>query len=80
MSMVGLANAITMKHRRTHAQDRNPPPRSHSPGWLLGYALTRLIVWLIREIAGVLALALLAPLLPVRRAVRFHPGEARPYA
>ena len=71
-------------------------------GWLLGiplgYALTRLLVWLIWEIAGVrlplvfpfwnvwialagtLALALLVLLLPLRRAVRFRPGDALRYA
>jgi ABC-type lipoprotein release transport system permease subunit len=71
-------------------------------GWLLGiplgYALTRLLIWLIWEIAdvrlafafpfwniwialaGTLALALLVLLLPLRRAVRFRPGDALRYA
>jgi putative ABC transport system permease protein len=71
-------------------------------GWLLGlplgYALTRLIVRLIWEIAGVrlplvfpfwniwialagtLALALIVLLLPLRRVVRFRPGDALRYA
>jgi putative ABC transport system permease protein len=71
-------------------------------GWLLGiplgYALTRLIVWLIWEVIGVrvpvvfppwnllialvgtVVLALLVLFLPVRRAVRFRPGDALRYA
>ncbi|HSK17165.1 MAG TPA: FtsX-like permease family protein [Gaiellaceae bacterium] len=71
-------------------------------GWLLGvplgYALNRLLVWLVWEIidvripvafppwnllialVGTVALALLVLLLPVRRAVRFRPGDALRYA
>jgi len=71
-------------------------------GWLLGiplgYALTRLLVWLVWEVVdvrlpvvfppgnilialvGTVALALLVLLLPVRRAVRFRPGDALRYA
>jgi putative ABC transport system permease protein len=71
-------------------------------GWLLGiplgYALTRLLVWLVWQIVdvrlpvvfppwnilialvGTVALALLVLFLPVRRAVRFRPGEALRYA
>ena len=70
-------------------------------GWLLGiplgYALTRLIVWLVWEVVdvrlpvvfppwnllialvGTVALALLVLFLPVRRAVRFRPGDALRY-
>jgi ABC-type antimicrobial peptide transport system permease subunit len=71
-------------------------------GWLvgipLGYALTRLLVWLVWEIvdvrvpfvfplwnvpialAGTLVLALLVLFFPLRRAVRFRPGDALRYA
>ena len=71
-------------------------------GWLLGiplgYALTRLLVWLVWEVVdvrlpvvfppwnllialiGTVALALLVLFLPVRRAVRFRPGDALRYA
>ena len=71
-------------------------------GWLLGiplgYALERVLVWLIWEIVdvripfvfppwnvalalvGTLVLALLIVLFPIRRAVRFRPGEALRYA
>ena len=71
-------------------------------GWLLGiplgYALTRLLVWLVWQIVdvrlpvvfpplnilialvGTVALALLVLFLPVRRAVRFRPGDALRYA
>jgi putative ABC transport system permease protein len=71
-------------------------------GWLLGvplgYALDRLLVWLVKEVvhveipvvfppwniaialAGTVALALLITLLPIRRAVRFRPGDALRYA
>jgi putative ABC transport system permease protein len=71
-------------------------------GWLLGiplgYALMRLIVWLIWHVAdvrvpavfppwnllvalaGTVVLALLVLYLPVRRAVRFRPGDALRYA
>jgi ABC-type antimicrobial peptide transport system permease subunit len=70
-------------------------------GWLagipLGYALTRLLVWLVWQfvdvrlpvvyppwnvviaLAGTLVLALLVLALPVRRAVRFRPGDALRY-
>ena len=71
-------------------------------GWLLGiplgYAFTRLLVWLVWEVIdvrlpvvfppwnilialiGTVALALLVLVLPVRRAVRFRPGDALRYA
>jgi putative ABC transport system permease protein len=71
-------------------------------GWLvgipLGYALTRLLVWLVWKIvdvrvpfvfplwnvpialAGTLVLALLVLFFPLRRAVRFRPGDALRYA
>ena len=119
MSMVGLANAITMsiiERTREIGILRCIGARARDVrrifategvtlalfGWLLGlplgYTLTRLIVWLIWEIAGVrlpvvfpfwniwialagtVALALLVLLLPLRRAVRFKPGEAIRYA
>jgi ABC-type lipoprotein release transport system permease subunit len=119
MSMVGLANAITMsiiERTREIGILRCIGARARDvrrifategvtlalAGWLLGlplgYALTRLLVWLIWEIAGVrmpvvfpfaniwialagtLALALLVLLLPLRRAVRFPPGDALRYA
>jgi ABC-type lipoprotein release transport system permease subunit len=119
MSMVALANAITMsiiERTREIGILRCLGARARDVrrifategvalalgGWLLGiplgYALTRLIVWLIWEIAGVrvpvvfppwnialalagtVVLALLVMVLPVRRAVRFPPGEAIRYA
>jgi ABC-type lipoprotein release transport system permease subunit len=64
----------------------------------LGYALTRLLVWLVWEVVdqripiafppwnllialvGTVALAFLVLLLPVRRAVRFRPGDALRHA
>jgi lipoprotein-releasing system permease protein len=71
-------------------------------GWMLGvplgYALTRLLVWLVWEVVdqripiafppwnvlialvGTVALAFLVLLLPVRRAVRFRPGDALRHA
>jgi putative ABC transport system permease protein len=71
-------------------------------GWVLGvplgYALDRLLVWLVEDslhielgfafplwnvplaLGGTLLLALLLVFLPVRRAVRFRPGEALRYA
>jgi putative ABC transport system permease protein len=71
-------------------------------GWLvgipLGYALARVLVWLIWEVIdvrlpvvfppwniltaliGTLALALVVLFFPVRRAVRFRPGDALRYA
>lgn len=119
MSMVGLANAITMSIiERTReigilrcigarAQDVRRIFATEGisvalSGWLLGvplgYALTRLLVRLIWEIAGVrlpfefpfwnvwvalagtVALALLVLLFPLRRAVRFRPGDSLRYA
>jgi putative ABC transport system permease protein len=119
MSMVGLANAITMsiiERTREVGVLRCLGARARDVrrifategvvlalvGWLLGiplgYALTRLLIWLIWEIAdvrlafafpfwniwialaGTLALALLVLLLPLRRAVRFRPGDALRYA
>jgi putative ABC transport system permease protein len=71
-------------------------------GWLLGiplgYALDRLLVWLVWEVVevridvvfppwnvvfalvGTVVLALLIMLVPIRRAVRFRPGDALRYA
>ena len=71
-------------------------------GWMLGvpigYALDRLVVWLVWQVVdvrmpvafppwnllialvGTVVLALLVLLLPVRRAVRFRPGDALRYA
>ena len=119
MSMVGLANAITMsiiERTREIGILRCIGARARDvrrifategvalalAGWLLGiplgYALTRLLVWLIWEIVdvripvvfppwnialalvGTVVLALLVMLLPLRRAVRFRPGEAIRYA
>lgn len=71
-------------------------------GWMLGiplgYALNRLLVWLVWEVVdvrfpvvfppwnllialvGTVALSLLITLLPIRRAVRFRPGDALRHA
>jgi ABC-type lipoprotein release transport system permease subunit len=71
-------------------------------GWVvgipLGYALARLLVWLVWKVvevrlpvvfppwnvaialAGTIALALGVLFFPVRRAVRFRPGDALRYA
>jgi putative ABC transport system permease protein len=119
MSMVGLANAITMSVlERTReigvlrcigarARDVRRIFASEGialalAGWLLGiplgYVLARLLVRLVWEIvdvripfafpwtnvlialAGTLVLGLVILLLPLRRAVRFRPGEALRYA
>jgi putative ABC transport system permease protein len=119
MSMVGLANAITMsviERTREIGILRCIGARARDvrriftaegltlalAGWLLGipvgYVLTRLLVRLVREVAeveipvvfplanvplalvGTVVLALVITLLPVRRAVRFRPGEALRYA
>ena len=119
MSMVGLANAITMsvlERTREIGVLRCIGARARDirrifstegitlafAGWLLGipigYALNHLLVWLLWEIAdvripvvfppwnllialgGTVAIALVVMLLPVRRAVRFRPGEALRYA
>ncbi len=119
MSMVGLANAITMsiiERTREIGILRCVGARARDvrrifategivlafAGWVLGvplgYALTRMLVWLVWDVAGVrvpvvfpfwnvwialagtLVLALLVLLLPLRRAVRFRPGEALRYA
>jgi putative ABC transport system permease protein len=119
MSMVGLANAITMsviERTREIGILRCIGARARDvrrifstegvalalAGWLLGiplgYALMRLIVRLLWEIAdvripvvfppwnivlalaGTVVLALLIVLLPIRRAVRFRPGDALRYA
>jgi putative ABC transport system permease protein len=119
MSMVGLANAITMsvlERTREIGVLRCIGARARDIrrifttegitlaffGWLLGipigYALNHLLVWLLWEIAdvripvvfppwnllvalgGTVAIALVVMLLPVRRAVRFRPGEALRYA
>ena len=119
MSMVGLANAITMsiiERTREIGILRCVGARARDvrrifttegialvlAGWVLGvplgYALDRLLVWLVWEVvdvrvpvvfppwnialalAGTVVLALLVMVLPVRRAVRFPPGEAIRYA
>jgi putative ABC transport system permease protein len=119
MSMVGLANAITMNVlQRTReigilrcigarARDVRRIFTTEGialalAGWMLGiplgYALDRLLVWLVWEVVdqripvafppwnvlialvGTAALALVVLLLPVRRAVRFRPGDALRYA
>ena len=87
--------------RPAHLRHRGGRHRASS-GWLigipLGYAFTRLLVWLIWEVAdaripvlfpplnvlvalaGTVVLSLLVLHLPVRRAVRFRPGDALRYA
>ncbi len=119
ISMVGLANAITMsivERTREIGILRCVGARARDvrrifategvalslAGWLLGvplgYALDRFLVWLIWNVVdvripfvfppwnvllalvGTVALALLIMLLPIRRAVRFRPGEALRYA
>ena len=119
MSMVGLANAITMsilERTREIGILRCVGARARDvrrifategltlafAGWLVGipvgYALDRFLVRLLWEIAevdipvvfppwniafalvGTVALALLIMLLPIRRAVRFRPGDALRYA
>jgi len=119
ISMVGLANAITMSViERTRevgilrtigarARDVRRIFAAESVaialgGWLLGiplgYALERFLVWMVKEVVNVqvpltfpaanvllalvgsVLLALLITLLPIRRAVRFRPGDALRYA
>jgi putative ABC transport system permease protein len=119
MSMVALANAITMnvldRTRETgilrcigaRARDVRRIFTTEGitlalAGWLLGvplgYTFDRLLVWLIWEVVdvripvafppwnllialvGTVALALAVQFLPVRRAVRFRPGDALRYA
>jgi putative ABC transport system permease protein len=119
MSMVGLANAITMsviERTREIGILRCIGARARDvrrifaaegvalalAGWLagipIGYALDRFLVWLVKEVvnveipvvfppwnvalalAGTVALALLITLLPIRRAVRFRPGDAIRYS
>jgi putative ABC transport system permease protein len=119
MSMVGLANAITMsivERTREIGILRCIGARARDvrrifmtegvtlavAGWLLGiplgFALNRFLVWLVREVVkvdvpaaypprnilialvGTVVLAILVLLLPLRRAVRFRPGEALRYA
>jgi putative ABC transport system permease protein len=119
ISMVGLANALTMSVvERTRevgilrtigarARDVRRIFAAESVaiavgGWLLGipvgYLLERFLVWLVKEVVnvdvpftfpltnvalalvGTVVLALLITLLPIRRAVRYRPGEALRYA
>ena len=119
MSMVGLANALTMNvldRTREIGILRCIGARARDVrrifttegialalgGWLLGiplgYAFDRLLVWLMWEVVevripvafppwnlliallGTVALALVVLFLPVRRAVRFRPGDALRYA
>jgi len=119
ISMVGLANAMTMsviERTREVGILRTIGARSRDvrrifaveslvlglAGWLLGiplgYLLDHVLVWLMKEVVnvdvpftfplgnvavalvGTIVLALLVTLLPIRRAVRFRPGEALRYA
>ena len=119
ISMVGLANAITMsviERTREVGILRTIGARARDvrrifvteslaialAGWLLGipvgYLLDRFLVWMVKEVVnvqvpvtfpagnivlalvGTLVLALLITLLPIRRAVRFRPGDALRYA
>ena len=119
ISMVGLANAITMSViertrevgvlRTIGARARDVrrifAAESVAIAWFgallglpVGYALERFLVWLVKreinvEIAfmfplrnvvlalvGTVLLALLITLLPIRRAVRYRPGDALRYA
>ena len=119
ISMVGLANAITMsviERTREIGVLRCIGARARDirrifaaegvalgvSGWLLGiplgYALDRLLVWLVKEVmnlelpvtfppwnvllalVGTVALTLVITLVPIRRAVRYRPGEALRYA
>ena len=119
ISMVGLANAITMSViERTRevgilrtigarARDVRRIFATESVvlavgGWLLGipvgYLLDVFLVWLVKEVVnvevplafplcnvvlalvGTVLLALVITLLPIRRAVRYRPGEALRYA
>jgi len=119
ISLVGLANAITMsvlERTREIGVLRCIGARGRDvrrifateglvlalAGWLagvpLGYAFERFLVWMIREelnvvvsvafpashvvlaLAGTIVLALLIMLAPLRRAVRFRPGDALRYA
>ena len=119
ISMVGLANAITMSViERTReigilrtigarARDVRRIFAAESiaialAGWLLGiplgYLLDRFLVWMVQEVVnvqipltyplanvgialfGTVVLALTITLLPIRRAVRYRPGQALRYA
>ena len=119
ISMVGLANAITMsviERTREVGILRTIGARARDVrrifavesvaiacvGWLLGipvgYLLERFLVWLVKRelnvevafvfslgnvalaLVGTVVLALLVTLLPIRRAVRYRPGNALRYA
>ena len=119
ISMVGLANAITMsviERTREVGILRTIGARARDVrrifatesitiacvGWALGlpvgYALERFLVWLVKRelnveipftfplqtvllaLLGTVLLALLITLLPIRRAVRYRPGNALRYA
>ncbi len=119
ISMVGLANAITMsviERAREIGILRTIGARGRDvrrifaaesaalalAGWLVGvpvgYLLDRLLVWLMQEVVnidvplafpagnlaltlvGTVLLALLITVLPIRRAVRYRPGNALRYA
>jgi len=119
ISMVGLANAITMnviERTREIGILRCVGARARDVrrifategvaiavgGWLLGipvgYLLDRFLVWLLKEVVnidvpvmfplenivlalvGTILISLVIMLLPLRRAVRFKPGEALRYA
>ena len=119
ISMVGLANAITMsviERTREVGILRTIGARARHirrifaaesvaialGGWLLGiplgYALERFLVWMVKEVVnvevpftfplgnvalalvGTVLLALVITLLPIRRAVRYRPGDALRYA
>jgi putative ABC transport system permease protein len=100
---IGILRCIGPRARpRCPAHLHHRRRRARAGGCLLGiplgYALTRLIVWLVWEVVdvrvpvvfppwnvlialvGTLVLALLVLFLPVRRAVRFRPGDAPRYA
>ena len=119
ISMVGLANAITMsviERTREVGILRTIGARARDVrrifaaecvaiglgGWVLGipvgYALERFLVWMVKEVVnvevpftfplgnvalallGTVLLALVITLLPIRRAVRYRPGDALRYA
>jgi len=119
ISMVGLANALTMsviERTREVGVLRTIGARARDvrrifaaesvtlavAGWALGiavgYLLDRFLVWLVKEVVnvevpfafpvanvlyalvGAIVLALVITWLPIRRAVRFRPGEALRYA
>jgi ABC-type lipoprotein release transport system permease subunit len=97
ISMVGLANAITMSVIFA-AESVVIACVGGLFGVPVGYALERFLIWLVERelnvrvaftfpmqnvalaLVGTLLLALVITLLPIRRAVRYRPGEALRYA